>query len=362
MCFLSSILYMLGFLILYIFYASLQADTNKSERTKVLYKELLNQLWDPAPLVGELIPDIDKGEPRPARENSKKQIFFFETTNLEGGPLELNPREACAVESAASFHPDRDIYVVFTGPTTLVPSNPTDNKTRMSDVLTNNFKNVHFRSVILDELSKGSALVEFVRLKKYESSKFLRSHFSDLLRYSILWKYGGLFCDLDIVVMKNFDKLGENFVCKSSHNFIQSGTMHFSGTGIGHTAVEKCCEYLRDHFDGNRWAANGPEVVAAVIKKMCNTSDTSEMTTERCQGIQVMESKLFLPIQNHKYYWSNNKIISNQAMRMMEGAYTAHVYNHLIKDKIITRNSVCAYLRIAQKFCPIVYESFDTYF
>lgn len=326
MYFLSNIFYILIFLILYIVFASLQADKNKSPsvHTKVLYKEPLtvrnhenNQILGASPPITdkpkvpvtvpsvtvkeELVPDIDEGEPKPVSDNSKKQIFFIETTNPEGGRLELNPREACSVESAAAFHPDRDIYVIFTGPTTIVTSTQRANK--MSDVLTKNYKNVYFRSVSLEGISKGTVLEEFVREKKYETSKHLSSHISDILRYLILWKYGGLFFDLDIVVMKNFDKIKKNYVCRSSNNFLMSGTMHFAGTGIGHIAAEKCLEYLRDNFDGDRWAANGPEVVTAVMKEICNTNMTSEMSTKRCQGIQVFLAALFLPITDNFMYF-----------------------------------------------------------
>lgn len=308
----------------------------------------------------ELIPDIDKGDPKPGSDQSRKQIFFIETTNPDGGLLELNPREACSIESTASFHPNRDIYVIFTGPTTMRTTLHQNNKTRMDKVLTKNYKNVHFRSVNLEQISQGTALEVFVRLKKYQDSKHLPSHLSDILRYLILWKYSGLFLDLDIVVLKNFDKLTENYVCKSSNNFLMSGTMHFAGTGIGHTAAEKCLDYLREKFDGNRWAANGPEVVTAVMKDICNTNMTQEMTTQQCQGIKVFGSGLFLPITDNFMYFKEEEL--SIALRLTKHAYTAHIYNHASKRVKITRDSKCAYLELAKKFCPHVYDSFDTYF
>lgn len=330
-------------------------NTNQNEDTKAFRNEISSSIEQE-----KFIPDINNGSPRPEREKSNKQIFFIESTNPDGGNLILNPREACAIESAARYHPDRDIYVLFTGKTISLES-MNKNKS-MADILLKNFKNIYFRSVDVKSISRGSPLEEFVHLEKYKESKFYSSHFSDILRYLVLWKFGGLYCDLDIVVLKSFDDLGENYVGESSDNFIQSGTMDFSGIGTGHLVAEKCLLHLRDHFDGERWAANGPEVIAAVMKQWCNTTKVANMTPEKCQGIKVLKKHSFLPITNSAFYSHNSHKTAELGLVYIKGAYTAHVYNHLMKDIKITRDSQCLYLRLAKMYCPIIYDEFDTYF
>lgn len=331
-----------------------------SEKIFGTYRMLDNSTFKTIIEKEEILDDIDKGNPKPNSENSAKQIFFIETTNPNGGPLQLNPREACAVESAALLHPDRDIYVIFTGPTILIDLKEENESFSMVDIIIKKYNNVYFRSIDINDFSKGSPLEEFVQFEKYKVSKFYSSHLSDVLRYLLLWKYGGLFFDLDVVVLRNFNLLTENFVCKSTNNFLLSGTMHLNGTGIGHIVTEKCLIYLRDHFDGNRWASNGPEVVTAVMKELCNTNVTSNMTDKNCQGIQILPTALFLPFTDNLMYFKERA--TKVVMTVIEHAYTAHIYNHVSKNIKLTRNSKCGYLEIAKKFCPNVYDSFDIYF
>ncbi|XP_063698158.1 alpha-1,4-N-acetylglucosaminyltransferase-like [Culicoides brevitarsis] len=242
------------------------------------------------------IPDIDEGSPRPEPNKSANQIFFTETTNIDGGPLILNAREACAVESAAIFHPNRTIFVIFTGPTY-------KNNSELIKILQENYPNIHFRSAIFENITNGSPLEGFT---KFRESTFLSVHVSDALRLVLLWKYGGLFLDLDIVVLKPFDALNENFVCRAANNRLQSGTLDFSGKGIGKKVSQMCLEHLRDNFDPKLWNSNGPDLIMAVMKRICKVK-IPDMNEKRCQGMKVLAKNDFLPLGEAKQYIDQGK-------------------------------------------------------
>lgn len=63
---------------------------------------------------------------------------------------------------------------------------------------------------------------------------------SDVLRYLTLYKFGGVFLDLDVVVQQNFDQLGQNFAGDDSVDAIGCGVIHFGNDKIGRKVAEQC--------------------------------------------------------------------------------------------------------------------------
>lgn len=305
---------------------------------------------------GNLLQDIDTGEIVPNRDQSAKQIFFVETSHPEGGFLEINPREACAIESAAKMHPEYLIYVLFAG---RIAIDLNGNSTKIVRNLLEANKNVHFRRLDVVKFAEGTPMEVFFKSGRYKNSKHLPTHLADILRLVTLWKYGGLYFDLDVVVIKNHAELGESFLVKSLNRMLMSGTMQFGGHGIGHTFVEDCLKDLVKHFRGGSWAGNGPDLVTRRMQALCGTRILTEMTEERCQGMKVLEMKLFLPIwyPSHKMYFASS--YSNKVFKMVENSYTAHIFNHMNHHLKLRKGWKAGYLNLAEKYCPVVYGTLD---
>lgn len=73
-------------------------------------------------------------------------------------------------------------------------------------------------------------------------SQYLNSHTSDFLRYTSMFKFGGIYLDLDVVVQQNFDSLPPNFAAAESVHFTAIGAIGFESNGIGHEIAELCAE------------------------------------------------------------------------------------------------------------------------
>lgn len=71
----------------------------------------------------------------------------------------------------------------------------------------------------------------------FESS-FVFEHMSDIVRALSLYRYGGYHMDLDVIVLKNMDELGENFVGDDWDDVINAAVMHLNNHGIGREAIE----------------------------------------------------------------------------------------------------------------------------
>lgn len=306
-----------------------------------------------------LLPDIDQADIRPRPNESAHQIFFLETSHPEGANLELNERKACAIESAAFMHPNHKIFVMVAGNTTIdLRSNYS--KTYINLVM--EYPNVFFRSMDPVEFMKDTPLETFHKWRLLNKSKNYNVYLADILRLVALWKYGGLYLDTDVVVLRNFETLGENYLCIASPYLLMSGTMQFSSEGFGHEVVAAFLKNAVNEFNANSWASNGPSLVTRVMKRICKAKNTPQMNTESSNGIRILSKPAFLPVDysNHKWYF--NPAIGEKVVRKMKKAYTAHIFNHKNSKIQLRASERSAYVLLAEQYCPNVYKNLGEYF
>ena len=76
----------------------------------------------------------------------------------------------------------------------------------------------HFGKKILINLPKGTRLEKLITSQKLQSSRYKVSHLSDVLRFSILWRFGGTYLDTDMIVLRPFPSVTSvpNFVVEES--------------------------------------------------------------------------------------------------------------------------------------------------
>jgi lactosylceramide 4-alpha-galactosyltransferase len=128
-------------------------------------------------------------------EVDRNSIFFIETSCKHKNGINLNLRQGCAIESAAKLNPNLKVFVLFVSPTFI------NNK---SDVIKrlDMYSNVNFRHINFVNYSLKTPLQDFVTSNTIFTSHWPVSHTSDLLRFLTLWKFGGTYMDLDVVLMK----------------------------------------------------------------------------------------------------------------------------------------------------------------
>ena len=107
----------------------------------------------------------------------------------------LNARQACAVESAAKMNPNMNVYLLFVSPSKI------SNQSREMFHQLQSYSNVRIRHIKPEEYVKNTPLDLWYRSGVLKKSRWPRSHMSDILRYLTLWKYGGIYLDLDVVVI-----------------------------------------------------------------------------------------------------------------------------------------------------------------
>ena len=134
-------------------------------------------------------------------EPRSESFFLVETS----GRSSLDPKELCTIESVAKHHPNNTVYVLLTSPFA----------DSAVSFIADKYSNVEFRGISVESFLVNSPLAELWTSGKLRNSDYLVSHLSDVLRYLVLYKYGGTYLDMDQVVIKTFPDL-PNFIGRES--------------------------------------------------------------------------------------------------------------------------------------------------
>lgn len=96
------------------------------------------------------------------------------------------------------------------------------------------------RNLNLWTYAKDTPLEDWIMNGELFLSAYLNAHVSDFLRYLSLYRWGGIYLDLDVVVQANLETIGINYSGAESNEFVAAGVMHFEHTGFGHEFAALC--------------------------------------------------------------------------------------------------------------------------
>ncbi|KAL2467246.1 alpha 1 [Abeliophyllum distichum] len=99
----------------------------------------------------------------------------------------------------------------------------------------------------------------------------LGQNLSNLLRLGLLYRFGGIYLDTDVIILKNFGKL-RNVIGAQTIDF-QTGNWSRLNNAVmvfdeGHVLVYKFIEEFAQTFDGSKWGHNGPYLVSRVVSRV----------------------------------------------------------------------------------------------
>ena len=148
---------------------------------------LLNQLRPlarPLPCSLALPLPLSASLPLPELVPRGSSIWLVETSGGDLGALEL-----CCLESVARHHPNTTVYLVLTSPV-VAPASPLL-------PLVAAYPSVRPTYLDLDTLLGSSPLAELWRSGGVHASSYPVSHLSDLVRFLLLHRFGGVYLDTD---------------------------------------------------------------------------------------------------------------------------------------------------------------------
>ncbi|KAG8385597.1 hypothetical protein BUALT_Bualt03G0061700 [Buddleja alternifolia] len=99
----------------------------------------------------------------------------------------------------------------------------------------------------------------------------LGQNLSNLLRIGLLYRFGGVYLDTDIIVLKSFGEL-KNAIGAQTVDLVTGNWSRLNNAVMifdeGHPLLRKFIEEFALTFDGNKWGHNGPYLVSRVVSRV----------------------------------------------------------------------------------------------
>ncbi|XP_063297728.1 alpha-1,4-N-acetylglucosaminyltransferase-like [Pelobates fuscus] len=171
---------------------------------------------------------------------------------------------------------------------------------------------------------------------------------ADGTRLALIWKYGGIYMDTDIISIRPIPV--ERFMAVESFAYSSNGVV---GLSQHHKFTWLSMENFVQNYDGGRWGHQGPQLFTRVLKQFCNISEFSILGDTMCRNITLLNPQRFYPISYPSwrlYYqvWEN--------LPTFNDSYALHLWNYMNSEhRTMTTGSNTLVEHLFQQFCPSTY-------
>lgn len=269
--------------------------------------------------------------------NTVCKLRFFMTwiSSLES----FNQRELFTIESLFKSHPNGCLLIVSksmdsSGGVQLLK--PFSDKGFQIMAVSPDF-NYLFEDTLaaawFDQLQKGNIRPGRVTLGQ---------NLSNLLRLALLYKFGGIYIDTDIIILKNFSKLRNSIGAQTidletgSWSRLNNAVMIFDKN---HPLLLKFIEEFALTFDGNKWGHNGPYLVSRVVSRVSASAD---------YNFTVLPPPVFYPVGwgriDGLFYGprdeAHSKWLRSQLRHIRKESFCVHLWNRHSRNLEVEEGSI----------------------
>nr|CAD7454081.1 unnamed protein product [Timema tahoe] len=279
---------------------------------------------------------------------SNRNIFFLETScvaistdKVKAHGMRLDQRQACTIESAARANPGSHVYFLHTCP--IDAASMVDTNAAVRQIFT--YSNVRVINVDPVEFVAGTVLEGWFNSGKLLKSLFPVVHASHVFRFLTLWKFGGLYLDMDYLIMS-----------MKNNDSINSAVLHLSPGGVGHELAQELLEELAATYVPNQRDSNGPQLLTKVLLRRCGVNKVTEMTPDKCGGFLSLHKSSFSPVSGKEWTWYFDEKMADKVMKLVNGSHGVHLWSSKSYKRVLPVGSHVAYGLLAEIFCPRVYS------
>ncbi|KVH96871.1 uncharacterized protein At4g19900-like [Cynara cardunculus var. scolymus] len=157
----------------------------------------------------------------------------------------------------------------------------------------------------------------------------LGQNISNLLRLCLLYKYGGVYIDTDVIVLKSFAKLknsiGAQTIDPNSKNWsrLNNAVMVFDKM---HPLLYKFIEEFALTFNGNKWGHNGPYMVSRVVSRLQGRPGFNFTVLPPMAFYPVNWDKVRILFRGAKNE-SDSRYLKGKLEQIRNQSYTVHLWN-----------------------------------
>uniref|UniRef100_A0A0E0ED83 Alpha 1,4-glycosyltransferase domain-containing protein n=1 Tax=Oryza meridionalis TaxID=40149 RepID=A0A0E0ED83_9ORYZ len=211
----------------------------------------------------------------------------------------------------------------------------------------------------LDELLEGTLTHDFVSVwNEWRKTKYYPLHYSELVRLAALYKYGGIYLDSDVVVLKPLNTLRNSIgvVKQVSENSSFSGAVLAFEKNSPFLA--ECLKEFHSTYDDKLLQWNGAELMTRVIRNMSGKADENSGHL----SIKFEPFVAFYPISSTDItrYFSEADSTDERAQhdalfsRIVNDSTTFHLWNSITSSLVPEPNSLVE--RILNPYFPFHYK------
>lgn len=177
----------------------------------------------------------------------------------------------------------------------------------------------------------------------------LGQNISNLIRLALLYKFGGVYVDTDVIILKSFSGLHNVIGAQTMDSETKNWTRLNNAVMIFDKKHPLVYEFIKEFaltFDGNKWGHNGPYLVSRVVSRVNNNEDQN---FEKFKfNFTVLPSHIFYPVD-----WSrvgslfegprddkHSKWVSNKLDQIYAQSFAIHLWNRQSKTLQINNGSI----------------------
>ena len=155
-----------------------------------------------------------------------------------------------------------------------------------------------------------------------------------------MWKYGGVYSDLDTITVKSFESLIKNksgFGClDEGYKSLGSGVIVFSRPK--HPFLYYVMKMFTKNYHPYEWSKNGPKLLKQSLNEYCEIDDFLDLahvnSSSKCSDLIIYPENYFYPFtfardELSSMFVNNFPNISEYRTRVENGTYSIHFYGHL---------------------------------
>ncbi|XP_042206196.1 lactosylceramide 4-alpha-galactosyltransferase-like [Homarus americanus] len=222
--------------------------------------------------------------------------------------------------------------------------------------LLHHYPNLNLAGADLTDVFQRTPLEKFFNGKTWtKDEKWLKVHVSDMMRVALVWHWGGIYTDTDVICLKDMSHFS-NTVAFQAPGILANGFFKFQSQ---HKVLKSYMKVMIKNYKPGVWGSMGPKSLSEVLKAECKVKDLRKLHPKlplTCGDVSLLPPKQFYPIiwQNYKKYMEPGK--GKNFTEDFKENFSLHVWNKLSVDEVVRKGSNSIYETAAKTHCPITYQ------
>ncbi|XP_058123997.1 lactosylceramide 4-alpha-galactosyltransferase-like [Anopheles ziemanni] len=281
-----------------------------------------------------------------------RNVYFIESSAPFRNVVTIEPRHACAIEAAARANPRKNIIVLLAAWIDFTEAD----RLQIPDLSRlAGFRNVHFRWLDLENFALDTPVDSVIKSDELYSLPDGVAFLSEILRMVLLYKYGGIYLDLDVMTLAPLDLYHPNFFSAQSMTSADTSVM---GLERGDYGQQFAMEYLEDikYFHEIGETRNGSTLLTNKLLQVCEKVTVHEIVENGCFSLlDVHRQHAFHPFDASNINVMFDSALLDEAKQMLANSMAVHMLHHHSRTLQSDSNGETGYEMVAKTYCPNVY-------